>query len=186
MRQQGSQVDGDYGKSTDGFRTLKTSLEPSTMALGTEQTPTEHFFMCSAGPVVRFEPGEWRLTIDGPAAGTRVTLSLDDLAALPQVTVDSWLECAGNGRQLYELVGGYERPLQAGDTHWLTGAMAMARWTGVRLADVLALAEPTADLAFVGPTGCDLRNRGARTHPDEPAGRQGPPSRHRDRGRDER
>ncbi len=154
----GQQRPGDYGKPLDGFATRKTSLEPTDLALGVDQTPVDRFFVCSAGAVVRFDPGEWRLTIDGAAAGGPTTIGMDELRALPWVEIDAWLECAGNGRRLFELVGGHVRPLQAGDTHWMTGAMGMARWGGVRLADVIALAAPTDELAYVGPTGLDVDN----------------------------
>ena len=36
-----------YGKNDDGFRVHKRSLEPETMALGTDRTPIDRFFVCN-------------------------------------------------------------------------------------------------------------------------------------------
>lgn len=145
-----------YGKSSTGFKSLGTSLEPDHMDLGTNRTPVESFFVCSGAPAPL--PSDWSLTLDGDAAGEVRTLTLADLEALPQQSVDSWLECAGNGRAMYELVGGYPRPEEANDTAWTLGSMGMATWTGPRLSDVINLARPTGDLAWIGPTGMDVEN----------------------------
>ncbi len=154
----GTQTEGDFGKPLGGFDIRKTSLEPDDLDLGTGQTPVERFFVCNAGAAVRVDPDDWRLRIDGDAAESPRTLTLADLRSLPWVEVDAWLECAGNGRRLYEYVGGHPRPTSVLDTHWMTGAMGMARWGGVRLADVIALAAPSAALAWVSPAGLDVEN----------------------------
>lgn len=145
-----------FGKSPSGFRRHGTSLEPGHMNLGSERTPIDSFFVCSAGDAPSIDPGAWRLTIDGDATEGTI-LRLADLESLPQHRVSSWLECAGNGRTLYELVGGHPRSPRASDTPWLLGAMGMADWAGPRLGDVLALAG-YQDAAFVGPEGSDLDN----------------------------
>ena len=147
-----------YGKSTEGFRKLKTSLEPETMDLGVERTSLDRFFVCSAGAAPAVESATHQLTIDGDAAGSPVTLSFDELAALPQHEVVSWIECAGNGRRLYEFVDGHVPTEAQTDTKWTLGAMAMASWTGPRLAEVISAAEPTDDLAWIAPTGVDVDN----------------------------
>ncbi|MEM9468126.1 MAG: molybdopterin-dependent oxidoreductase [Actinomycetota bacterium] len=153
-----TQTDGDFGKPTDGFAALKTSLEPVGLDLGRQQTPTDRFFVCNAGAAARVDPETWTLRIDGDGAASPVTLRLDELRRLPWVELDAWLECAGNGRKLFEYVAGHPRPVSALDTHWMTGAMGMARWGGVRLADVLALAEPTATFAWAASSGLDVEN----------------------------
>ena len=152
------QVEGDFGKSVEGFDVRKTSLEPTSADLGTARTPVDRFFVCNAGAAARVDAGAWRLRIDGDAAGAPVLLTFEQIAELPFVEVDAWLECAGNGRRLYEHVGGHARPASAQDTHWMTGAMGMATWGGVRLADVIALAQPVDDLAWVSPAGLDVDN----------------------------
>ncbi len=82
----------------------------------------------------------------GGAVGNPTTLSLDDLRALPAHDQAVTLECAGNGRLDM-------RPLPTGEP-WGDYAVSTARWTGARLSDVLALAQP-------GTEGVDVRFEGA-------------------------
>jgi DMSO/TMAO reductase YedYZ molybdopterin-dependent catalytic subunit len=79
----------------------------------------------------------WKLEVAG-LVGSPLTLTLDDLKKLPRAELVSVLECAGNGRGLYQ-------PHMAG-AQWRFGSVGNARWTGVRLKDVLAKAsvKPTA------------------------------------------
>ena len=58
-----------------------------------------------------------------------LSLSLKDIMALPHVEVTAVNQCSGNSRGLFE-------PRVAGG-EWGNGAMGNARWTGVRLSDVL-------------------------------------------------
>jgi DMSO/TMAO reductase YedYZ molybdopterin-dependent catalytic subunit len=74
-----------------------------------------------------------------------------DLRAMPAVSLPVTLECAGNGRAFFE-------PPVAG-VQWQRGAVGNARWTGVRLQDVLTR-------AGVKPTGRYLWLDGA----DKPMG----------------
>lgn len=92
-------------------------------------TPSEHFYVRSHMPVpVDLDAGAWTLTIDGEVA-TPLTLKVDELRALPAATVTMTLECAGNGRAFFD-------PPVAG-IQWGKGAVGTARWTGVRVADLL-------------------------------------------------
>jgi len=61
---------------------------------------------------------------------TPLSLSLADLDGLPQTRAVHVLECAGNGRGLFQL------PNTSG-TQWERGAIGNAAWGGVRLATVL-------------------------------------------------
>ncbi|QMU69112.1 sulfite oxidase [Streptacidiphilus sp. P02-A3a] len=73
------------------------------------------------------------------------SLTLDDLRSMPAVDRVVTLECAGNGR-----LG--QAPLPVGEP-WGFNAVSTARWTGVYLHDVLALASPAGDgvdVAFLG------------------------------------
>lgn len=147
-----------HGKPAAHMRDIGTSLEPATMELGVQQTPVEQFFVCSGSPAPVVDPDQWRLRLDGDAATSAVELTVDDLAALPQQTVHSWLECAGNGRAMYELAGGYVPAPTAADTPWILGAMGMAVWTGPTLASVLELAGVDPKARWVGPCGLDVDN----------------------------
>ena len=82
----------------------------------------------------------------GGAVDNPTTLTLDDLRSMPAHEVAVTLECAGNGR--LEM-----RPLPTGEP-WGDYAVSTARWTGVALNDVLALAAPQA-------SGVDVRFEGA-------------------------
>jgi DMSO/TMAO reductase YedYZ molybdopterin-dependent catalytic subunit len=92
------------------------------------RTPTADFYRVDTRldvPVISAD--DWTLTIDGDV-DRRVTLTFDDLLAMPMVERDITLTCVSNS------VGG---PYVGG-----------ARWLGVRLADVL-------DLAGIGNTSAD-------------------------------
>ena len=91
-------------------------------------TPAKHFFVRSHHYVPKVELAAWRCKVDGMVE-RETTFSLDDMKKLPRAELVSVLECAGNGRGLFE-------PSVTG-LQWETGAVGNARWTGVRLADVL-------------------------------------------------
>jgi DMSO/TMAO reductase YedYZ molybdopterin-dependent catalytic subunit len=76
-----------------------------------------------------------------------LSLSLADLERMPQVTMEAVLQCAGNGRA-------FMVPHVPG-VQWRYGAMGNAEWTGVRLKDVLALAAPKQDAAFMQYQGAE-------------------------------
>src|SRR5829696_9068696 len=82
----------------------------------------------------------------GGAVEHPLTLTLDDLRALPAHELAVTLECAGNGRLQM-------RPLPTGEP-WGDYAVSTARWKGALLHDVLAQAGPAAD-------GVDVRFEGA-------------------------
>jgi DMSO/TMAO reductase YedYZ molybdopterin-dependent catalytic subunit len=69
-----------------------------------------------------------RIAVDG-AVQRPLSLSIDDLAKMPTVEVAAVNQCSGNSRGLFS-------PRVAGG-QWDNGAMGNARWTGVRLRDIL-------------------------------------------------
>ncbi|MFF0222149.1 sulfite oxidase [Streptomyces sp. NPDC004629] len=114
-------------------------------------TPVDHFFVRNHTSTPVLDAAEWTLTVrgDGLVHRRTVEFSLDDLKRLPKVTRTAFVECAGNGRSLFTS--------QQGDTvagtAWTLGAIGTARWTGVRLADVLRR-------AGLGPHAVDVMPRG--------------------------
>lgn len=85
----------------------------------------------------------------GGAVNTPVSLTLDEVAAAGEtVEVVAINQCAGNGRGLSE-------PRVTG-TQWGNGAMGCAKWTGVRLRDVLAKAGVTEGAKRVRFAGLDV------------------------------
>lgn len=74
-----------------------------------------------------------------------LSLSLDDIQALPQVTLPVTLECAGNGR-----TGLTPR---AHSMPWSYEAVGTSEWTGTPLAALIKRAKPktgTVEIAFIG------------------------------------
>jgi DMSO/TMAO reductase YedYZ molybdopterin-dependent catalytic subunit len=86
------------------------------------------------------------LTIGG-AVERPLTLTLDELRAMPATTLTVTLECAGNGR-----IG--LMPLPTGEP-WAGNAVGTARWTGAPLHLLLERAAPRADGVEVFFGGAD-------------------------------
>jgi DMSO/TMAO reductase YedYZ molybdopterin-dependent catalytic subunit len=122
------------------------NLETPLRELTQDVTPNDLFFVRSNydGPVI--DPSAYTLTVDGEVENP-LTLRLDDLRRLPQVTQIITLECAGNGRS-------FHKPPASG-IQWEYGAVGTAVWRGVRLADVLQLARPRPTARHVVPDGND-------------------------------
>jgi len=116
--------------------------ETTLDALGrTWITPGERFFVRSHLSVPRIEIGKWRLEVTGKVRNS-LSLSFDEIMGLPQTEAVHVLECAGNGRALFEL------PSTSG-IQWQRGAVGNAAWGGVRLQAVLQRAEVDSDAKHV-------------------------------------
>jgi sulfite oxidase len=108
-------------------------------------TLVENFFVRNNGalPVIAAEEANaWTLTVDGEVERP-ATWTLDALkTSFPIVTVTAVMECAGNGRSGFH-------PVTRG-LPWGPGAVGCARWTGVRLRDLLAEARPKPSAVYTG------------------------------------
>lgn len=93
---------------------------------------------------------EWTVAVRG-AVEQAVTVSLGDLARLPQHTVLVTMECAGNWR-----LG--MTPVPEGEP-WKYGAVSTTRWSGVRLSALLAPAGVSGDAIEVLAIGADAGPR---------------------------
>src|SRR6202167_1560804 len=93
-----------------------------------EITPVDHFFVRSHTYIPEVTERDWKLVIDG-LVERPLSLTLSDLKRFPRSELVGVLECAGNGRSFYS-------PTVAG-AQWHFGAVGNARWSGVRLRDVL-------------------------------------------------
>jgi sulfite oxidase len=114
-------------------------------------TATDAFYVRGHGPVPEIDPAAWRLRVGG-LVERELSLSLETLReAFRERTVTATLQCAGNRRA--GLVAIRAIP---GEAPWGPGATGTATWTGISLADVLALAGPRDDAAHVGFDGADL------------------------------
>ncbi|GLZ48634.1 hypothetical protein Acsp06_48190 [Actinomycetospora sp. NBRC 106375] len=132
---------------------------PRTALAGRDLTPVEVFYHRNhAVERPRIDPATWSLRADG-LVGRPATWTLDELRVrFTEHAEVVTLQCAGNRR-----AGLTEVADLPGETPWGPGATGTARWSGVRLADVLRESgvEPAAtDVAF---TGADVS-----AEPDQP------------------
>src|SRR5437899_6373043 len=92
-------------------------------------TPNNRLFVRSHfGPPSPSSLKDWQLHVEGDVE-QRLTLSFSDLKTFEAVTLHAVVQCSGNGRAFF-------RPKVPG-AQWEKGAVGNAKWTGVRLGDVL-------------------------------------------------
>ncbi len=110
-------------------------------------TPNDRFYVRWHWPFpTEIDPAAHRLRVEGHVT-RRLDLSLAALQKLPRVELAAVNQCAGNSRGLFE-------PRVAG-AQWAHGAMGNARWTGVRLRDVLDAAGVRPGAVAVRVSGLD-------------------------------
>ena len=109
-------------------------------------TPNDLFFVRSHWIPRMPDAKTWRLTVEGDVARP-LSLSLAELRKLPRAEATCVLQCAGNGRALHE------PPIPG--VQWRYGAVGNARWSGVRLRDVLARAGVRAGAKHLHLFGSD-------------------------------
>ncbi|TAJ07969.1 MAG: sulfite oxidase-like oxidoreductase [Nitrospirae bacterium] len=112
-------------------------------------TPNDQFFIRSHfGPPAPalVAPASWRLSVAG-LVERPLSLSLDDLSKFEEVSMTAVVQCSGNGRA-------FHRPKAPG-VQWETGAVGNARWTGIRLRDVLQRAGLKARAQHLQLQGAD-------------------------------
>jgi DMSO/TMAO reductase YedYZ molybdopterin-dependent catalytic subunit len=97
-------------------------------ALRHDLTPVGLHYLLIHYDVPTIDPAAWRLRVGGRVR-RELELSLDDVRAMPAVTVPVTMECAGNGRAWLE-----PRPVSQ---PWLVEAVGTGAWTGVPLRAVL-------------------------------------------------
>jgi DMSO/TMAO reductase YedYZ molybdopterin-dependent catalytic subunit len=123
------------GKERLIVRSLRPEdLETPVGLLNTWITPNDLFYVrhhTYAPNIDEAAAKEWSVKIDGEVERP-LALALDELKKMGRATVTVTLECAGNGRAFFD-------PPVAG-VQWEKGAVGTARWTGVRLADLLGKA----------------------------------------------
>ena len=114
-------------------------------------TATDAFYVRGHATVPELDFEAWRLHVDG-LVERELDLSLVTLReAFPAREVTATLQCAGNRRT--GLIAIRDIP---GEEPWGAGATGTATWTGVALADVLAVAGPLREASHVGFAGADV------------------------------
>ncbi len=125
------------------------NIETPLHLLDDRITPFEKMFVRNNGLIPeKMDSKTWTLTIDGESVKTSKTYTLDDLRKkFKHHTYQLVLECGGNGRS------GYDPP--ASGNQWGQGAVHCAKWTGVRLKDILQDVGIKDDAVYIGYYGKD-------------------------------
>jgi len=110
-------------------------------------TPNELFYVRSHHYTPQVDADRYSLKVAGEV-NSPYSISLADLKKLPRIEIIGVMECAGNGRALYN-------PRVPG-LQWTYGGVGNGRWTGVRLADVLKKAGVKGSAKHVLFDGADL------------------------------
>jgi sulfite oxidase len=143
-----------YGKRADLIVHEREPFNAETSLAALAEGPvttTDAFYVRGHGAVPEVDPATWRLEVRG-LVERELDLSLVTLhEAFREREVTATLQCAGNRRA--GLIAIRDIP---GEAPWGPGATGTATWSGVALADVLALAGPLDEAAHVGFEGADV------------------------------
>lgn len=117
-------------------------------------TPNDVFFVRNNGnPPSKVDLATWTLTIEGESAKSKKVYTLQDLKTkFKEYSYNLVIECGGNGRS--------EFSPDAKGSQWGVGAVGCAKWTGVRLKDVLQDAGIKSDAVYIGYYGADVHLSG--------------------------
>src|SRR6266511_6368780 len=152
-----------YGKRADLIVHEREPFNAETSLAGLDEGPltaTDAFYVRGNGAVPEIDAASWRLRVHG-LVERELDLSLATLReAFREREVTATLQCAGNRRA--GLMAVRDIP---GEAPWGPGATGTATWTGIPLADVLALAGPLEHGAHVGFVGADMSPEAAPVQP---------------------
>ncbi|AEL24294.1 sulfite oxidase [Cyclobacterium marinum] len=125
------------------------NVESKAHLLDDDVTPADKMFIRNNGLIPdKIDVDNWTLTIKGEAMDEEKTYSLQELKTkFTNHTYQLVLECGGNGRKEYF-------PPTKGN-QWSLGAVSCAKWTGIRLRDLLKDAGIKDNAVYVGYHGAD-------------------------------
>jgi len=131
------------------------NIETPAHLLNDKLTPNNLFFVRNNGlPPNSIDVNNWSLTITGESASKTKSYTLKELKSkFENVSYNLTLECGGNGRKEFN-------PPAKGN-QWSTGAVGCAKWTGVRLKDVLHDVGLKSDAIYIGYYGADSHLSGS-------------------------
>ncbi len=120
------------------------NIEAQAHLLDDKVTPNARMFIRNNGIIPKeINADQWSLSIDGESVNEVKSYSLADLKTkFKAYTYQVTLECGGNGRSEFD-------PPAKGN-QWTIGAVHCARWTGVRLKDLLADTGIKDDAVYIG------------------------------------
>ncbi|MTI37981.1 sulfite oxidase, partial [Fulvivirga lutimaris] len=126
------------------------NIEAQAHLLDDKITPNANMFIRNNGLIPEnIDASKWTLTIDGESAAEKKTYTLAELKSkFKHYTYQLTLECGGNGRSEYD-------PPAKGN-QWTIGAVHCAKWTGVRLKDVLNDAGIKNSAVYIGYHSADV------------------------------
>ncbi|MFT5324228.1 MAG: sulfite oxidase [Planctomycetaceae bacterium] len=117
-------------------------------------TPVESFYVRSHAPNPKIDPAAFRLTVEG-LVDKPLSVSLAELnGSFEEISVVTTMTCAGNRRSEHSLI----KPV--GGVPWQAGAIGNARWSGVRLSEVLKKAGLKEGAKHVWFEGLDEISKG--------------------------
>jgi DMSO/TMAO reductase YedYZ molybdopterin-dependent catalytic subunit len=130
------------------------NIEAKAHLLDDNITPNSSMFIRNNGLIPKgIDSNTWTLTIDGESAKTSKSYSLIDLQSkFKQYSYQLTLECGGNGRSEFN-------PPAKGN-QWTIGAVHCAKWTGVRLKDILEDVGVKDDAVYIGYHSADTHLSG--------------------------
>lgn len=130
------------------------NMEAQAHILNDDVTPVDKMFIRNNGLIpMEIDESKWSLTVDGESANAEKQYSIQDLKSkFKSYTYQLILECGGNGRSEFD-------PPAKGN-QWTIGAVSCAKWTGVRLKDLLEDVGINEDAKYIGYYGSDLHLSG--------------------------
>jgi sulfite oxidase len=125
------------------------NIEAQAHLLDDKITPNSNMFIRNNGLIPQnIDIKNWTLTIDGESVEKSKTYSLQELKTKFKAhTYQLTLECGGNGRSEYD-------PPAKGN-QWTIGAVHCAKWTGIRLKDVLEDVGIKSNAVYIGYHSAD-------------------------------
>ncbi len=130
------------------------NIEAQAHLLDDNITPNSKMFIRNNGLIPKeINTEQWMLTIDGESVSQVKSYSLNDLKTkFKAYTYQVTLECGGNGRNEFD-------PPAKGN-QWTIGAVHCARWTGLRLKDLLEDTGLKDDAVYIGYHATDVHLSG--------------------------
>ena len=130
------------------------NAETPSHLLDDDLTPNELFFVRNNGiPPQNIDPDNWTIEISGESAKQKKSYSLNEIKKkFEHISLELTLECGGNGRKEFN-------PPAKGN-QWSTGAVGCAKWTGIRLKDLLKDVGIKSNAVYLAYYGADTHLSG--------------------------
>lgn len=134
-------------------------------------TPHELFFVRNRYPSPKVDPATWKLEVKGDAIESPLTITYEELRAMPSRAQPRVLECFGNGRTVNREQLGHD--VEGGN--WGFSAFSQGEWDYVPIKEILDRVKPTSEAQQLlfwsgvdGPdTGRPMRMRDVLERPEE-------------------